>query len=262
MTMLLHVTIPAVLGRLLPVLLVPCLLALPAWAADKPSAGPAEKDLDPGVRMSLQLMKGPYFKASPEEYLSGGIGASIVGNHRYAVKLLTMAIDSGGLNMEQLAQAYLNRGMARMHINQHRLAVEDLTKALESMPDKYDTYFQLGNALRALGAFTEAIIAYNRALELKPGYAPAYYMRGSVWLIKGDNRLAVNDFSEAIRMRPKMDDAFYLRSQAYEALGEWDKALADLKSFHLLNPLDDSVEISIARLRTRMAEPKASPAGR
>lgn len=244
---------------LLPILLALCLLAPAAWAADKPGSGPAEKDLDPGIRMSLQAMKGPYFKASPEEYLSAGIGASIVGNHRYAVKLLTWAIDSGGLNLEQLAQAYLNRGMARMKINQLRPAVEDLTKALESMPDKYDTYFQLGNALRAMGAFTEAIIAYNRALELKPGYAPAHYMRGSVWLIKGDNHLAIKDLSEVIRQQPKMDDAFYLRSQAFEALGEWDKALADLRSYHLLHPLDNSVDITITRLRERMAASKTAP---
>jgi tetratricopeptide (TPR) repeat protein len=208
---------------------------LPVWAE------PAEKKLDPGTQMSLLLMDGPFFKAKPEEYLGVGIQASIIGNYPYAVALLTKAITAGTLPPRLLSRAYLNRGMAYAKQGRHRQAIMDYTKSLEALPTHADTFLYLGNALRNLGDMTEAVISYDRAINLKPNFPEAYYQRGTVWLLKGDYNLAASNFSEAIRLRPKMADAFYQRSVCFEKLRRYSEAISDMRSFHLLNPLDESV---------------------
>ena len=232
-----------------------CAAALPAWAE------PAEKKLDSGAQMSLLLMDGPYFKARPEEYLGVGIQASIIGNYPYAVVLLTRAISAGTLPPRLLSRAYLNRGMAYAKQGRHRQAIMDYTKSLEALPTHADTFLYLGNALRNLGDMTEAVIAYDRAITLKPNFPEAYYQRGTVWLLKGDYNLAASNFSEAIRLRPKMADAFYQRALCFEKLGRYNKAISDMRSFHLLNPFDESVPHILKELKKNKARYESGDTG-
>lgn len=230
-------------------------------SAAQTKAEPAEKNMDPGKQMSLLLMEGPYFKALPEEYLGAGIQAAIIGNYKYAVALLTRAITAGTLPPRLLSRAYLNRGMAYAKQGRHRQAIYDYTKSLEALPTHADTFLYLGNALKNLGDLTEAVIAYDRAVTLKPNFPEAYYARGTVWLLKGDYNLAASNFSEAIRLRPKMADAFYQRAVCFEKLGRYKDAIKDMKSFHLLNPLDESVPYIIDQLKRDQAKHEAGKAG-
>ncbi|MCB2226340.1 MAG: tetratricopeptide repeat protein [Desulfarculaceae bacterium] len=211
-----------------------------------------ERNLDPTTRMNLMSLDGPVFKPLPEDDLRVGASASIVGNHKYAIKRLTEAIDSGGLPLDKLSQAYTSRGISKARSNHLAEAVYDFAKALEADPSNAPAHYYLGETLRNLGLFTEAVVALNQAVALKPNYAKAYYLRGTVWMLKGENKLAADDFSLAIKHDPSIADAYYMRAEALEKMGLYKRALADLKTFQVHNPLDLSVALMIEELQKRL----------
>ncbi|MBU2468568.1 MAG: tetratricopeptide repeat protein [Proteobacteria bacterium] len=210
-----------------------------------------DKDLDPGVKMNFLIMEGGYFRIEPEQYLSEGIQASIVENHRYAVYLLTKAIDSGGLSLDNLSRAYVARGISNRALGDQKAAIHDLAKALEAVPSSATAHYQLAETLRAMGKTTEAIIALNQAIALKPNYAQAYYLRGSIWMQRGDNRLAAKDFSQCIAYDSSLAKAFLQRGKAQRKLGNTSEALADFNEFSLRNPLDEHVKELIRQLKNQ-----------
>ena len=233
-------------------------LALPARAqSPEMKSDPSdvlEKKLDPRTRLNLMSLDGPVFKPLPEEDLRVGASASIVGNHRYAIKRLSEAIDSGGLPLDKLSQAYTSRGISKSRSNHLAEAVHDFAKALEADPSNAPAHYYLGETLRNLGLFTEAIVALNQAVALKPNYAKAYYLRGTVWMLKGEYKLAADDFSLAIKYDSSISDAYYMRAEALEKMGLYQRALADLKTFQVHNPLDQSIGLMIQDLETRISQ--------
>lgn len=212
-----------------------------------------EKSLDMRTRLNLMSLDGPVFKPLPEEDLRVGASASIVGNHQYAIKRLSEAIDSGGLSLEKLSQAYTSRGISKARSNHLSEAVYDFAKALEADPSNAPAHYYLAETLRNLGLFTEAVVTLNQAVALKPNYAKAYYLRGTVWMLKDEYKLAADDFSLAIKYDSSIADAYYMRAQALEKLGLYKRALADLKTFQVHNPLDTSVSLMIQSLEKRIS---------
>ena len=51
-------------------------------------------------------------------------------------------------------------------------------KAIELKPDYIEAHNNLGNTLKDLTRFEEAVASYRSAIELKPDYAEAYFNHG------------------------------------------------------------------------------------
>jgi tetratricopeptide (TPR) repeat protein len=64
----------------------------------------------------------------------------------------------------------------------------------------------------------------------------AYYNRGITWQAMGENDRAMADLSEAIRLNPHHVAAFYNRSLIWQANGENDRASADRSEATRLDP--------------------------
>ena len=249
MTLCMHINIRHAFGTKA---LAPLLVAL-LWACLFMSASPAaaqvtDKELDPGVKMNFLIMEGGHFRIEPEQYLREGIQASIVDNYRYAVYLLSKAIDSGGLSLDNLSRAYVARGISYQGLGKPKDAVHDFAKSLEAMPSSPTAHYHLANVLKDMNKTTEAIIALNQAITLKPNYAQAYLLRGRIWMQRGDYNLAAKNFSQCIAYDSSQAKAFFERGQARRKLGKLDQALADFKEFSLRQPLDEQVKQLIIKL--------------
>ena len=128
----------------------------------------------------------------------------------------------------------------------------------ESQLETPGIVFLLGEALRNLGRYNEALEKYNRALFLDPVFAPAYYGRalitkildpaydikgdldqtllldpsfGEVYLARakyfleqGSYQLAYEDASQAILFLPESPLAYYYRAEALLALKDYPEA--------------------------------------
>jgi tetratricopeptide (TPR) repeat protein len=86
-------------------------------------------------------------------------------------------------------------------------AVSNFKRAADYDPKMYAAYSELGFALRKLGRFDEALVAYETALAKEPGFSPAIEYRAEA-------HLALNRLEEA--------------QQAYLALFVGDRDRADL----------------------------------
>ena len=110
-----------------------------------------------------------------------------------AIRLYTLAIDSGDLPHPDLFFAFNNRA----------------------------------NAYAAKRDWDHALQDYSEALRLNPKFAGALRNRGTVYARKGDDARAIQDFSEAARLDPDDPHPLIWRAFVYCARREFDRAVQD-----------------------------------
>ncbi|HEY3967555.1 MAG TPA: tetratricopeptide repeat protein [Planctomycetaceae bacterium] len=160
-------------------------------------------------------------------------------------------------------EALLCRGMIRQYWRQFRLAVADFSAAIRTNPKLTEAYRRRSVIHKAMGEFDLALADVEQVLRLEPADTDAYavraaifqeqgkldqasadysrliqcdarrygfavFERGTISLQTGNPQGAVSDFTEALRIAPWFDTAYFSRARAWAALGDVDKAVADL----------------------------------
>ena len=156
----------------------------------------------------------------------------------------------------QTASEWVNRGLALNSNGQSAEAIAAFDRAIALDPDDANAYGNRGIARFWSGDKAGAAADFDKAGELNPSERVAMNGRGLIALEEQRHLDAVIEFSMSLRENP--DDAFALasRSQAYVGMKEWDKALADLRNAHALNPsaVIDVPEITILMEAGRFEE--------
>lgn len=119
-------------------------------------------------------------------------------------------------------------------------AIPALSKAVELAPDDAEAYYNLGNALKELGRFDDAVANYLRALAIKPDYAEAYGVMGAALTALGQLDAALASLRLAQQFKPDYAEAYNDLGNALQGLGLIDEAVLsyrralDIKpDFHL-----------------------------
>jgi Flp pilus assembly protein TadD len=87
-------------------------------------------------------------------------------------------------------------------------AVSQLTPHVQAQPDSADAYNLLGYALRHLGRYAQAEVAYQRALALDPDHLGAHEYQGELMLILGRRERAQYHLRELARLCPSGCDEY------------------------------------------------------
>jgi tetratricopeptide (TPR) repeat protein/serine/threonine protein kinase len=98
-------------------------------------------------------------------------------------------------------------------------AIECFLVAIAVRPNAI-CYTELGNAYRIKRAHEEARLAYDRAIALDPYYASAYRARALLWSAMGDDDKALADLKKAVELDP---DDWHNHAYLGEALVELDQ---------------------------------------
>lgn len=77
-----------------------------------------------------------------------------------------------------------------------------LERAAVLVPNRADIHYNIGNSLRSLKRWPEAVTAYQRALWLEPTFAAAASNLGLTWLDLRENAAAEASLQHAISLRP------------------------------------------------------------
>ena len=139
---------------------------------------------------------------------------------------------------ETLAAAHLGVGRARLYAGDAPGAMEAFAFVTETFPQSSaaaNAYFLLGEAQMQLGAWAEAIAAYQTYLQLRPALIDSYVQEriARAALTSGDYNAAVTALKAALAAA-RVGDGFDLQeqlAQAYITLGESEAALAEYAAF-------------------------------
>jgi tetratricopeptide (TPR) repeat protein len=137
-----------------------------------------------------------------------------------------------------------------------------------------ESYFKLGNELRAAGAIDQAITRYARAVALEPEHAEANNNLGAVLAARGDLEGAVASFRRAVEVNPEFGGAHLNLGKAQLAVGDLEGAVDHCREAVRLAPelaqahlalgaalrLRGDAEAGLAEMRTAARLDPNSPA--
>jgi len=187
------------------------------------------------------------------------------GNSLGAIKDYTAAIQED----PEFAEAYYGRGSVFAELDQFEEALTDLDKALALEPTLTEIYYNKAYIFAALEDYDRALNEYNKYLEVHPEEAQAWLARAEIkhmqngldaarsdyenflkleWdagqkhlirsevLLKlGDTSASIEELNKHIAKAPPDHKLYRMRGGIYFALGEHNKAIADLSTALLLN---------------------------
>lgn len=134
-------------------------------------------------------------------------------------------------------------------LHHHYAAAQQLfDAALKLQPESTQAYLDRGDLFLRMGKNAEAIADFDKALALLDSLGQQHsHLQHKLKLARGKAMhslkkydSAVSDFSDAIAHTPSTD-GFMSRAAAYEALGDSQKAIADLESAIKVDPSDARV---------------------
>jgi tetratricopeptide (TPR) repeat protein len=99
-----------------------------------------------------------------------------------------------------------------------------------------DIVFLVGEALRNLGRYNEALEKYNRALFLEPGFAPAYYGRALITKILDPSYDIKSDLDQTLLLDPGFGEVYLTRAKYYLEQGAYQLAYEDASQATLFLP--------------------------
>ena len=108
---------------------------------------------------------------------------------------------------------------------------------------KFNYFFELGQIFYDCTAYQISIEYLDKAIDLST-YLPinknrlvqVYELRGKSKIRLGNYWESISDFSKAIKIDPNDSFLYFWRGFAYESLGEYPKAVKDLKISLYLDP--------------------------
>ena len=152
-----------------------------------------------------------------------------------ALSHLTRCLETEGLSMRDVAAALHLRALAHANTGEPLKASEDYRRSLELRPPQVAwDLIQFGIYLREAGKAAESLQVLERALALDedgPGSGPgiaAYFQLG--WTLHELRRYAeaADAYSRGILKQPGFEGIYLRRALSLEAIGERDKARADI----------------------------------
>ena len=99
-----------------------------------------------------------------------------------------------------------------------------------------DIVFLVGEALRNLGRYNEALEKYNRALFLDPAFAPAYYGRALITKVLDPSYDIKVDLDQTLLLDPAFGEVHLARAKYYLEQGSYQLAFEDASQAILFLP--------------------------
>ena len=153
-----------------------------------------------------------------------------------ALSHLTRCLETEGLSMRDVAAALHLRAMAHASTGEPLKASEDYQRSLDVRPPEITwDLLPLGIYLRLAGKNEESLEVLERALALDedgPGTGPGvatYFHLG--WTLHDLRRYpeAVDAYGKGVPKQPGFEGIYLRRALSLEAMGERDKARADIE---------------------------------
>jgi len=149
-------------------------------------------------------------------------------------------------------EAYFERGKVFLYFNRLDEAEKDFKKVSELNPRFKEVYSYLAQIEIQKGN-DEKAMEYLKKVG-KEGDYKYFYNLGKIFFNAKSYKSAIENFTKALNENPYLVDAYYLRALSYEHIGEYKKAIEDLKKATILMPEEKKFFTTMAKVYFRMAE--------
>ncbi len=158
--------------------------------------------------------------------------------------------------------AWYYLGVARFRTGELETALEALQQAQELRPGRPGTSLYIGQIYELLGAFDEAVRAYQDELRNRQftNLAEVYNALGRVYYYAGRYFDAIEATTDALTHYPNYVEAYFHRALAYYQRKDYDRALDDFGRAVEIVDEWDRLARRLDRLITREGEGTLSPA--
>lgn len=161
-----------------------------------------------------------------------GLIALRSGNYTVAVSYFTKAKNLGGTD----AGLYLNLGNGLKLLHRFDEALESYDKAIEIKADYAIAFNNRGNTLKDLKRFEDALLSYDNAIARKPDYANAFNNRGVTLQAMKRPVEALASYDKAIEVKADYAEAFFNRGVTLQGLNRLDDALTSYDKAIAIKP--------------------------
>jgi len=162
-----------------------------------------------------------------EAYENLGTCRLIEKDYDGALDVLKKGLETDPQNFRE----YCNLGIAfkNSKANDIERAIDCYKKALESEPKDIVTLYNLGSANISKNSLPEAEKYLKMALEIDPAHGDSYFNLGSAYARMGNFDKAIECYSKVIAICPSYARAYKYRGAAYKKSGKNSEAEADEK---------------------------------
>ncbi|MGD9379609.1 MAG: tetratricopeptide repeat protein, partial [candidate division WOR-3 bacterium] len=147
------------------------------------------------------------------------------------VEQLSRSIEQDPHNEQQI----LELANTYVKLDKHSHAIVYYKKVLDATPDSYDAHFGLGNTLKHLGKYDDALDEMNQALAIKITHE-VYRTLGEIYLRKGVVDMAIKNLQEALSLDDASAEAYFLLGFALSEKGRAQESIEAVKKAIALNP--------------------------
>ncbi len=130
---------------------------------------------------------------------------------------------------KSLARLHYKKGTQFLSSNKLNDCIKSLEIAIKLDPNIIDAYNNLAIAKGKQGKYKEVINILNKAERISKTNARVYFNRGYAYALSNQKVNSLNDFNLAIKLNPSYGLAYFYRARTHLALGNSNKACADLK---------------------------------
>ena len=162
-------------------------MSFPHWQKTRLSLSRLALALGLAAVLALAAAPAPAYQWAPAD-VNRALDAHNQGDLAEALRLYTLAIDSGELDPQGLALTYNDRaaawadqGDATRKKKGYDQALADYAKAIEINPAWGLLYTNRGLTWQRLGQYQKALDDFDRSMEVEAGYGPAY--QAKAWLL-------------------------------------------------------------------------------
>ncbi len=160
------------------------------------------------------------------------------------------------LSMVEAAMAPLEEGLAAaaLGVGDWRSVIKHCTRLVESRPDHFEAWYNLGVARQQMGEAREAEHAYRQALQVKPESADALLNLGMTLQMQDDTAGAREQYERLLELEPDCVPAMWNLGLLLEQVGEQEAASQQYERITAADPTHAEAWFRLGFARLRQSE--------
>ena len=189
---------------------------------------------NPDLEFVLKKLTGEMIAEADPNYPLIREGNELFEQGRYdeAIEKFQQVVDSA----PEYYRLYVNLGNCYKEKGDYQKAIENYTKVLEQEPDQTAALLNIGESYVLMDKTEEAIIYFEKVIAQNPTDPVIFYNLGETYAIAGNHEKALESYQKAAELKPEWETPYVKMGYSFFALDRKDEAIKAFEKFLELAP--------------------------